>query len=241
MGWKVPTAGALSLMLLFAAADTTAADPLTTRYTIHIFERCEASGFAGLDCGGFSAAFPLILTFDSRITNEHGDEHDLTRFYGEPTFSDVPLPGKEFPRLDQSSRFAAERAHVLPGEAMFFREAAVVHRQGSSIGGNDYHRDISLTAEHRYASLPELGARSLAHFLGTASFRQFAFGDSIELASGGFEGVFYRGRVDLAATPEPATWLLFCAAAVTFVAPRIMRRGRLGTQNRRRCVITDSR
>lgn len=203
--------GSAAAAIVLAQAVAATAEPIQVVYRIGIVQQCEYAN-GGTTCREYRATFPVTLTFDTDVFSTHGSDEDRTNFYGTPTVSDIPLPGRtDFPPLAETLRQAAERAQVFPGASTWFRESSVLIRQGASQGGSDYHRDLSFIAHGDFASVPELTGASFARFLGTAPFRQFAFADSVELASGGFEALSYRGTISLdapVATPEPASMFL---------------------------------
>lgn len=151
------------------------ADPIRVVYRVDVFKVCEFAG-SGETCRDFQQSFPLTLTFDSRVTIAHGAERRQTRFYGEPTLSDIPLPlGTDFPTLSEPERKAAETARFSAEDGMWLRESIVDIRQGASVDRSDFHRNLQITASGASATMPELDARSFARFLGTAPFHQFSW------------------------------------------------------------------
>ena len=202
--------GTACVVTVLAGAATVAdAEPIQVVYKVDVFRQCE---FVDVEsCREFSASFPLTLTFDSQVINEHAEEGRLTRVYGEPTVSDIPLPRRnDFPPFGPPLRIAGETARLENG--IWLRESLMTIRHNVSVDRNDFHRDISLIADGGSDAMPELDARSFARFLGTAPSRQFSVADSIELATGGFDLVVYYGRASLeetpVVTPEPASLLL---------------------------------
>jgi hypothetical protein len=219
---SVSRVGIAAALLLVALASTAQAEPIQVVYRINVYERCEYSGSGPQSCAAYEASFPLTLTFDSGVTIGYGDDMDRTRFYGAPTISDIPLPRRtDFPPMTETLRQAAERARFSAEDGAWIRESAVQIRYGASSGGSDYHRDFSLLANGLFAFPPDLNAESFARFLGTAPFRQFGFSDSVELASGGFELLSYRGTVT--PVPEPMSLLLVGSGLGALAARRRLR------------------
>jgi hypothetical protein len=226
--WRVTMGAGIVFAGMTLSAAPADADPIQVVYRIDILRQCEYSG--GMEtCRGFTASFPLTLSFDSQITTSHGNEMDRTNFYGPPTFSDIPLPRSEdFPPMVETFRLAAERAQVFPGDSAFTREASAMIRHTGARGGSDYHWDFGLFASGGYPAMPTLDAHTFATFLATAPFRQFYLGDTVELADGGFQALTYFGSVSLesqAPVPEPASVLLL-ATGLAGIGVRRWRRGR---------------
>jgi hypothetical protein len=193
---------------------------------VDVFKQCEFMN-AEETCREFNASFPLTMMFDSQVSNEHAEPGRLTKFYGPPTISDVPLALRsDFPPFGAAQRTAAETARFSVEEGAWVRESIVTIRQSTSVDRNDFHRDFSLIATGQFESLPELDALSFARFLASAPFHQFSLADSVELASGGFDLLSYYGRVSLeeepVVTPEPASLLL---VATGMMCVRLRRRG----------------
>jgi hypothetical protein len=227
---SLAAAGGIAAAMVVAVASIARAEPIQIVYKIDVFKQCEYRT-VGETCRDYQASFPLTLTFDSQILNEHGDDADRTRFYGTPSISDIPLPRRtDFPAVMQSLRQAAERAQFVVGENQWRRESNVLIRHDGSLDGSDFHRDFSLIADGVYPSVPDLTALSFARFLGTAPSRQFSVADSIELANGGFEALAYYGHVSLfespVETPEPASVLLLSKGLGLLAAWRRSRAGR---------------
>jgi hypothetical protein len=198
--------------VLAGAATAADAEPIQVVYKVDVLKQCEFVG-SEESCRDFHASFPMTLTFDSHVINEHTEPGRITRFYGEPTVSDIPLPLRnDFPPFGAAQRTAAETARFSVEDGVWVRESGVTIRQFASVERNDFHRDFALIASGGVESMPELDARSFARFLATAPFHQFSLADSIELASGGFDSLAYYGQVSLeeppAVTPEPASLLL---------------------------------
>ena len=215
-------------LVLFASSAI--AEPFQVVYRIDVLRRCE-HGNGAETCRDFRASFPLTLTFDSQVINEHGNDADRTRFYGTPSVSDIPLPLRtDFPPLRETLRQAAERARFSAADNAWLRESNVLIRHGAGVGGSDFHRDFSLVASGEVASVPDLNAASFARFLGTAPFRQFALSDSIELSTGGFEALSYFGDVSLEAgpVPEPMSLLLVGSGLCGVAVQRWRRRRSVG-------------
>ena len=201
------------------APSTAQADPIRALYRVEVFARCTCANNSET-CSEFHTSFPVTLTFDSETLIDRGDDSDRTRFYGSPTVSDIPLALRDdFPPLHETLRQAAERAQFLPDDHGWRRESGVAIRFGASVDFNDFHRDLAFDANGVFPFVPELNAASFARFLGEAPFRQFSVADSIELASGGFELLSYRGKPTIesvTATPEPASLLLTATGILCF-------------------------
>lgn len=190
------------------------AEPIQVVYRIDISSHCQYAGEigGGITCSDFYTSFPLTVTFDSGISAEFGDDNDRTRYYGAPSVSDIPLPGRtDFPPLSETNRVAGERTVFSPETQVWSRYAGVQIVSGAGLDGSDFHHILSITGNGDFSAAPDLNAASLAQFLGTASYRQFYFADSVELANGGYELNSYLGNVSLeppVVTPEPASMLL---------------------------------
>jgi hypothetical protein len=203
----------IGLAILATTASRAAAEPLTMTYRIDVFKACEYASGTGEVCRAFAASFPMTVTFDTTVMSSIETAGDVSRIYGEPTISDIPLPRRtDFPPMTGSSPIAAERARFDSTIDAWRREALLSISESASLDRSDYHRDVSLIASDVAAALPLLNAESFADFLATAAFRQFGLSDSVELSNGGFEALSYFGHVSLepeaAPTPEPASMLL---------------------------------
>jgi hypothetical protein len=216
--WRLWIRCGTACVLTILAATAADAEAIQVVYKVGVLKQCEFVDSTE-SCRDFHASFPLTLTFDTQVINEHSEPGRLTRFYGEPTVSDIPLALRnDFPTLGPASRAAAEVARFSVEDGVRVRESGVTSSQVASVGGSDFHRDFSLIANGSFDVRPELDARSFARFLATAPFHQFSIADSIELATGGFELLSYSGRVSLAeppaVTPEPASLLLVATGLV---------------------------
>src|SRR5206468_7846601 len=130
-GRAIARLGIATAIIIAALSSVALAEPIAIVYRIDIYKQCEYA-VTSETCHDFRSSFPLTLTFDSNILNEHGDDLDRTVFYGTPSVSDMPLALRtDFPALHQTVREAAERAQFVASANAWLRESSVIIRQGA--------------------------------------------------------------------------------------------------------------
>lgn len=183
------------------------ADPLTVRYTVHV-RSCESGritpDFSYLKCGPHPAAFPLSVTFDTRVSTEDFG-YWVTHTFGAPMFSTPPIALPEDPAPNTTVALT-----TLEG-ASDFRAASISSFTYFAEGDpNDpstiYSRGIILFGSDSGSAREP----SLAALIGLSKEFRFAFRVADPEEPAVIAYVEYSGRavVDNGVVPEPATFLL---------------------------------
>jgi hypothetical protein len=208
------------VLTLVLGGTSVGADPISIVYTIHITEQCRAGG-----CTAFSTSFPLTMTFDQAVTSQFDGAGEHNKFYGQPTFSDVPLVRPPVAEgaiaLRQTADIAFERA---PGEWRHVAQAQELFQ--SFTPTVEYRWNLSLFGvEDGFSQPPELSPTTFATFLGrplappnSAGFFGYSYvaGDRQHSDVSSPDAISYQGYALVAGAPapipEPATWMLLATA-----------------------------
>ena len=209
---RVTTIAISAAILATGVAAPAAAESISVTYRIDVTDQCRIlEGSSTPACSAFPSSFPLTLTFDSTPTIDLSYTGYRSQFYGQPSVSHIPLPLRtDFPDLHLTDSYTANTTSYSSNTGVWAHWAQTYTRNYALVNNTEYYEDFSLWAEGLSSTMPPIDARAFAEFLGTAPTRQFFLQDAAELASGGFESLYYHGTFSLetAATPEPASMIL---------------------------------
>ena len=206
------------ILVIVLGGTSVRADPVSLVYTIHITEQCRAGG-----CTAFTTSFPLRMTFDGAVTSQFDGAGEHNKFYGPPTFSEVPLARPPVPEgsipLRQTADIAFEHA---PGEWRHVAQAQELFRWFTPMG--EYQWNLTLYGvQDGFSQPPELTPETFAAFLGrplappdSAGFFGYSYSLASRFDQSSPDAVSYLGYALVAnasaPVPEPATWVLLGTA-----------------------------
>jgi hypothetical protein len=225
-----PIRAVLAVFGLLIAAPLSA-DPITGFYNVHVLERIPASTHK---VAPFDATFRLSVTFDDRITSEGSfGDRTLTRTYGPPTFSTIPLLFAARPADDLGFMpFGFTDYTKAFNDGKWLEHGSIEHQIQDPFGPTSYQLVYQLEAiDFAAVAEPDITPSGLLSFLGSGHTGRFGdplnflFTGSFQLEDGTFtdDSFTYRGIATTAnPTPEPSTIVLVGFGALAIA--RMVRR-----------------
>jgi hypothetical protein len=97
----------LAAAALLGCSSEARAEPITLTYLIHVTETC-----SGESCSPTSIKFPLVVSFDSGVTQSMDSPDRVFRQYGAPSFSPIPLVRPDVFPLAVSDAYTVDLAQL---------------------------------------------------------------------------------------------------------------------------------
>jgi hypothetical protein len=198
-------------LLLISSGRSANAEPITLTLRARVSERCIAD-----TCESFVASFPLIVAFDSGITQDFVSDDLAERRFGPPRFSDIPLAIP--PISSDAVQSSAVTAHGWARVEGGFRVVSVFEELVSDVETNSLRHTL-VRATAAFDTPPSLTPESFVALLSrdAASF-VYALSVLRDDAGPSPTEVAYLGEVFVDGSgspiPEPGTSLLLSAAGL---------------------------